>query len=256
MDPQVFQQCLFCSHFNENKQVRCVSSKKCENPCPVKESSHRCGGCSLLLHSQLKCGTKKLSKLARAEGFTKAMLPPYGPVKYAQYKGVGDPALLDVCYSCQERVVSEMELDLSTNIDSANVVQEGAQSAASIGSSLKAANDIAAAAISRIVLEDIVVGSGLNNKVDNKIARPSFTQLKGIYMDRVVHPTQKLMVKFYKSLPLNSTYQKQGKMPRRQTLMDVYSFKLIRNGKKVTGPSSLLLQPTFPSSQIPFISLM
>ena len=96
----------FCSHFNENKQICCASGQKCENPCPVEESSHHCEGCGLLFHSELMCGTKKLSKLAGADGFTKAMLPPYGQAKYAQYKGVGYIALLDVCYSCQERIVS------------------------------------------------------------------------------------------------------------------------------------------------------
>jgi hypothetical protein len=246
----------FHSHFNENLQVCCASGKKCENSCPVKESSHRCGGYSLLFYSQLTCATKKLSELAGADGFTKAMLPPYGQAKYAQYKGVWDLALLDICYSCQERNVSELELNFLTDIDSANAMQEGAQSVASIGTSLKAANDIMAAALSCIVWEDIVVGAGSDNKVNNKIARPTFTQLEGIRVDGVVHPTQELMVIFYKSLPSNSTYQKQGKMPRRQTLMDLYSFELIRKGTKGMGPLTLLSQPTFPSSQIPSVSLM
>ncbi|KAL3788483.1 hypothetical protein ACHAW5_002542 [Stephanodiscus triporus] len=60
----------FRSHFDGNRQ----------------ESSHRCGGCGLLFHSQLTCGSKKLSELAGADGFTPAMLPPYGQAKYAQYE--------------------------------------------------------------------------------------------------------------------------------------------------------------------------
>ena len=54
----------FRSHFDVNRQVRCASGKKCGNPHPVEESSHRCGGCGLLFHSQLTCGSKKLSELA------------------------------------------------------------------------------------------------------------------------------------------------------------------------------------------------
>ena len=34
------------------------------NPHPVEESSHCCGGCGLLFHSQLTCGLKKLSEVA------------------------------------------------------------------------------------------------------------------------------------------------------------------------------------------------
>jgi len=40
-------ECHFRSHFDGNRQVRCASGKKCGNPRPVEESSHRCGGTSL-----------------------------------------------------------------------------------------------------------------------------------------------------------------------------------------------------------------
>ena len=71
-------------------------------------------------------------------------------------------------------------------------MQEGAQSVASIGTSLNAEKDILATALSCIVWENIFVGEGLNNKVDNKFLRPIFMQLKGIYVDGVVHPSQKI----------------------------------------------------------------
>jgi hypothetical protein len=66
----------FRSHFDGNRQFRCASGKKCGNPHPVEESSHRCGGCGLLFHSQLTCESKKLSELAGDGGFTPSMLPP------------------------------------------------------------------------------------------------------------------------------------------------------------------------------------
>ena len=109
-------------------------------------------------------------------------------MKYAQYDDVGDLALLDICFSCQEKIASETDLAIPAE----DSVQQGAKSAASIPALSKEINEILAAALPRIVWEDIVVGAGSNNKVDNKIQRPTFTQLEGIRMDGKVHPTQRI----------------------------------------------------------------
>ena len=68
---------------------------------------------------------------------------------------MGDLALLDICFSCQEKIASETDF----SIPGEDSVHEGAQSAASIHDLSKAENEVLAAALPCIVWEDIVVGA-------------------------------------------------------------------------------------------------
>jgi hypothetical protein len=70
-------------------------------------------------------------------------------------------------------------------------VQEGTQSVAHNGGSSNASK-IVASALTRIVWEDIIVGAGPNYKGDNKIAKPLFTQLKGIRVNGILHVIQNI----------------------------------------------------------------
>ena len=236
-------ECHFRSHFEGNRQVRCASGKKCGNPLPVEESSHRCGGCGLLFHSQLTCGSKKLSELAGADEFTPAMLPPYGQAKYAQYEGVGDLSFLDICFSCQEKIASETDLDIPAGEDS---VQEGAQSAASIRVFSKAVNEILAAALPCIVWEDIVVGAGSNNKVDNKIQRPTFTQLEGIRVDGKVHPTQKISGDILQKLAIKFNIPKARKNAKKANADGLVLFRARQERHKRDGTSEPVTAANVP----------
>ena len=74
----------FRSFFDNGVQCHCASGDRCGSDYAVSGSTHRCGCCGLKIHSILVCnGHLFCSWLvkARADGFTPAMLPPYGKAK-------------------------------------------------------------------------------------------------------------------------------------------------------------------------------
>ncbi len=77
----------------------------------VSGSTHRCGCCGLKIHSILVCNGHLFRSWlvkARADGFTPAMLPPYGKAKYDQYLGDFSSSDVAVCHSCQGKMDKEL----------------------------------------------------------------------------------------------------------------------------------------------------
>ena len=74
----------FRSFFDNGVQCYCASGDRCGSDYAVSGSSHRCGCCGLKIHSILVCNGHLFRSWlvkARADGFTPAMLPPYGKAK-------------------------------------------------------------------------------------------------------------------------------------------------------------------------------
>ena len=101
----------FRSFFNNGVQCRCASGDRCGSNYAISGSTHRCGCCGLKIHSILVCDDHLFcSWLARADGFTLAMLPHYEKAKYDQYLGDFSSSDVAICHSCQEKMDKELNL--------------------------------------------------------------------------------------------------------------------------------------------------